>query len=172
MVSKSKKKAGVKKAPRTSTNRAARKAAKKSSTKKKAAKSTAKAKKKAPARKTAKKAPKKKATKKVSKNRTAAVEDSDETTLTLDDLADVDDLVADATPKSVATAPKSKKRGTQTPTVPRSVKPTPKIADLEMNPDVLEFIEAVDKYRQEYCRPFPTWTEVFYLLRELGYTKR
>ena len=87
--------------------------------------------------------------------------------LALDDLVEVDELVADARPKVV---PK-KSRTPQTPTAPRSVKPPPKGTNLEMSAEILEFVDAIDAYRQENCRPFPTWTEVFSILKRLGYSK-
>ncbi len=37
--------------------------------------------------------------------------------------------------------------------------------------EILEFVDAIDAYRQENSRPFPTWTEVFSILKRLGYTK-
>jgi hypothetical protein len=41
----------------------------------------------------------------------------------------------------------------------------------ELSPDVLEFIGALDAYRDKYSRPFPTWSEVFGVLMSLGYRK-
>ena len=43
--------------------------------------------------------------------------------------------------------------------------------DLEVDPDVLELIAAIDKYKKSHNRPFPSWSEVLYVLRKLGYTK-
>ncbi len=37
--------------------------------------------------------------------------------------------------------------------------------------ETLEFIRAIDEYRRMKNRPFPTWTEVFGILRSLGYRK-
>ncbi len=81
----------------------------------------------------------------------------------------LDESVTDAPP-----GPQGKNSGVrkpQTPTAPRSVKPPPKSADVEMGAEVLEFVAAIDAYRQENCRPFPTWTEVFSILKKLGYAK-
>jgi hypothetical protein len=36
----------------------------------------------------------------------------------------------------------------------------------------IEFTEAMERYRQESRRPFPTWSEVLEVLRSLGYSKR
>ena len=85
------------------------------------------------------------------------------------DASDLDDLLADEPPK--AKPKKAKKRGPQTPTVPRAVKPKPKIAALDIDSEILAFIDAIDKYKQAYCRPFPNWTEIFYILKKLGYRK-
>ena len=35
----------------------------------------------------------------------------------------------------------------------------------------IEFTEAIERYRQENRRPFPTWSEVLEVLRALGYRK-
>lgn len=43
--------------------------------------------------------------------------------------------------------------------------------DLEVDPDVLELITAIDRYKKSNNRPFPSWSEVLYILRKLGYTK-
>ena len=48
----------------------------------------------------------------------------------------------------------------------------PALPDLEIDPDVLEFIAAIDRFKKEQVRPFPTWSEILHILRELGYRKR
>jgi hypothetical protein len=92
------------------------------------------------------------------------------------DLDEVEDLLEAKAPKARASARKptkkaAKKTGPSTPTVPRAVKPVPRVADAELGPELLEFIDAVDKYRQKYSRPFPTWREVFYIFIQLGYER-
>jgi len=42
---------------------------------------------------------------------------------------------------------------------------------LEVDDDVLEFIEALDRFKKDHARPFPSWSEVLFVLRELGYHK-
>ncbi len=42
-----------------------------------------------------------------------------------------------------------------------------KIYDL----DDLEFLNAIERYKREQERPFPTWTEVLWVLKGLGYKK-
>jgi hypothetical protein len=34
-----------------------------------------------------------------------------------------------------------------------------------------EFIAAIDTYKRENRRPFPTWSEVFVVFTKLGYTR-
>ncbi len=43
--------------------------------------------------------------------------------------------------------------------------------NLEIDPEVLEFIEAIDKYKKKHNRPFPSWSEVLYVFRKLGYKR-
>ena len=46
-----------------------------------------------------------------------------------------------------------------------------RINEYVLEPDVLEFINAVNEYKSVNQRPFPTWTEVFKILISLGYRK-
>lgn len=46
-----------------------------------------------------------------------------------------------------------------------------RIEDGELTLEEIEFIRAVDKYKRKYNRPFPTWTEVMAIVKELGYVK-
>lgn len=41
----------------------------------------------------------------------------------------------------------------------------------EVDHEVLEFIRALDDYRKAMGRPFPSWSEVLHVLRQLGYRK-
>lgn len=41
----------------------------------------------------------------------------------------------------------------------------------EVDADVLEFIEAVDRFKKQHGRPFPSWSEVLLILRQLGYRR-
>ena len=45
------------------------------------------------------------------------------------------------------------------------------INEYPLEPDELEFINAINAYRQRYGRPFPTWSEVLHVLKFLGYRK-
>lgn len=179
-----KKSSASKKANAKAGKQTARKAGKSSNKRTTSSKATAK---KSTAKKsTAKKASAKKATaKKTTANKSTArkankptadqrlqndAPEPEEVLLVLDDLTDVDDLVADPRGTGPA-AKKAKNRSPMTPSAPRSVKPPPKHADLEMSAEILEFVDAIDAYRQENSRPFPTWTEVFHVLSQLGYVK-
>jgi hypothetical protein len=58
-----------------------------------------------------------------------------------------------------------------------AARPKPKMrsgpppVDLEVDPDVLEFIRAIDDYRAAHDRPFPSWSEVLYVLKRMGYRR-
>ena len=41
----------------------------------------------------------------------------------------------------------------------------------EMNDEQFDFLMAIDRYKKENQRPFPTWTEVLEIIRALGYRK-
>lgn len=41
----------------------------------------------------------------------------------------------------------------------------------EITGDLLEFVMAMDEYKRQNNRPFPTWSEVFELIHYLGYRK-
>ncbi len=41
----------------------------------------------------------------------------------------------------------------------------------EMSDELLEFVLAVDEYKRKNNRPFPTWSEVYEIIRYLGYRK-
>lgn len=41
----------------------------------------------------------------------------------------------------------------------------------EIDADVLEFIEAIDRFKKMHARPFPSWSEVLRVVRELGYRR-
>jgi len=41
----------------------------------------------------------------------------------------------------------------------------------EMADELLEFVLAIDDYKRVNARPFPSWSEVFEVIRYLGYRK-
>lgn len=40
-----------------------------------------------------------------------------------------------------------------------------------MGGELLEFVMAIDEYKRANSRPFPSWSEVFEVIRYLGYRK-
>ena len=51
----------------------------------------------------------------------------------------------------------------------RMVDPT--TCEREYTDDEIMFMKAMDQYKRDNCRPFPTWSEVLEVLRALGYRK-
>ena len=45
------------------------------------------------------------------------------------------------------------------------------INEYPLDADELEFINAVNAYKKQHGRPFPTWSEILHVLRALGYRK-
>ena len=37
--------------------------------------------------------------------------------------------------------------------------------------ELMEFVSAIDEYKRQNQRPFPTWSEVLQVLKSLGYRK-
>ena len=80
------------------------------------------------------------------------------------------------TTKAVAEgAEKAKKKAAKKKKKAKKVAPKP--APLSTKPDqmpgdVLEFIQAIDDYKRVEGRPFPTWSEVLDIVKELGYERK
>jgi hypothetical protein len=47
----------------------------------------------------------------------------------------------------------------------------PTTCERDYNDDETEFMKAMDRYKRENRRPFPTWSEVLEVLRALGYRR-
>lgn len=47
----------------------------------------------------------------------------------------------------------------------------PTTCERDYNVDETDFMKAMDRYKRENRRPFPTWSEVLEVLRSLGYRK-
>lgn len=47
----------------------------------------------------------------------------------------------------------------------------PTTCERDYTPEEIEFMNAMDRYRREANRPFPTWSEVLEVLKCLGYRK-
>lgn len=41
----------------------------------------------------------------------------------------------------------------------------------EMDGDLLEFVKAIDHYKREHRRQFPSWGEVLHVLKSLGFKR-
>jgi hypothetical protein len=51
----------------------------------------------------------------------------------------------------------------------RQIDPT--TCERDYNNDEIDFMRAMDQYKRENRRPFPTWSEVLEVLRAMGYRK-
>jgi hypothetical protein len=51
----------------------------------------------------------------------------------------------------------------------RQIDPT--TCERDYNTEEIEFMKAMDQYKRENRRPFPTWSEVLEVLRAMGYRK-
>lgn len=47
----------------------------------------------------------------------------------------------------------------------------PTTCERDYNDDETDFMKAMDRYKRENRRPFPTWSEVLEVMRSLGYRK-
>lgn len=50
--------------------------------------------------------------------------------------------------------------------------PNPTTSDREYSPDEVEFMTAIEAYKNKTGRKFPTWCEVLAVLKGLGYSKQ
>lgn len=41
----------------------------------------------------------------------------------------------------------------------------------QMDAELLEFIQAIDDYKRTEGRPFPTWSEILEIVKDLGYER-
>jgi len=41
----------------------------------------------------------------------------------------------------------------------------------DITPDELEFLMAMERFQRKYHRRYPTWREILFVLRSLGYRK-
>ncbi len=73
--------------------------------------------------------------------------------------------VSEGTEKAKLKAAKKKGKKVEVKPAPLTTKPD------QMPKDVLEFIQAVDDYKRLEGRPFPTWSEVLEIVKELGYER-
>jgi hypothetical protein len=71
----------------------------------------------------------------------------------------------------MASASNRRPRPVKAPTPARRATATPAVDAGEVDAEVLEFIAALDRYKQQHRRPFPGWSEVLLVLKQLGYRK-
>jgi len=71
-------------------------------------------------------------------------------------------VAADRRAKNAAEARKNSERR-------RLIDPT--TCERDYNDDETEFMKAMDRYKRDNRRPFPTWSEVLEVMRALGYRK-
>ncbi len=46
-----------------------------------------------------------------------------------------------------------------------------RINEYVLDPDVLEFINAVNEFKSVQQKPFPTWSDIFEIFKSLGYRR-
>ena len=46
-----------------------------------------------------------------------------------------------------------------------------RIENGELTLEEVEFLRAIDRYKRKYNRPFPTYSEILLVIKQLGYTK-
>jgi len=46
-----------------------------------------------------------------------------------------------------------------------------RIEEGELTLEEIEFVRAIDRYKRKFNRPFPTWSEILAIVKELGYTR-
>ena len=46
-----------------------------------------------------------------------------------------------------------------------------RINEYPMNPEVLEFINAINEFKTVQQKPFPTWSDIFGIFTDLGYKR-
>ncbi len=46
-----------------------------------------------------------------------------------------------------------------------------RINEYPMSDEELDFIKAVNEYKQRYNKPFPTWSEILHILKSIGYER-
>ncbi len=73
-------------------------------------------------------------------------------------------------------SPASTQKPKRSKTKPEQAEPVAERAAGPVNPDsmsaeVIEFITAVDEYKRKRGRPFPSWSEILEVVKQLGYRK-
>ncbi|MGL4462907.1 MAG: hypothetical protein ACRC1K_12225 [Planctomycetia bacterium] len=88
----------------------------------------------------------------------------------VDEVADIDRRAgADRRKRNVPVAVDRRKGERRSGERRRQIDPT--TCERDYDPEEIEFMRAMDEYKREYCRPFPTWSEVLEVLKSLGYRR-
>ena len=61
--------------------------------------------------------------------------------------------------------------GTRTRSALRRRQIDPTTCERDYNNEEIEFMKAIEQYKKEFSRPFPTWSEVLEVLKSIGYRK-
>lgn len=82
---------------------------------------------------------------------------------------------AAALPAKARPAPRAERPQTPSAGVPKAaasrVEPNETSVAGELSTEVMEFINAIDEYKRQRRRPFPNWSEIFEIVKALGYNK-
>ncbi len=73
--------------------------------------------------------------------------------------------------RNIPVAVERRKTGTDRRKVERRRQVDPTTCERDYTDDEIAFMKAMDQYKRDNRRPFPTWSEVLEVLRALGYRK-
>jgi hypothetical protein len=94
---------------------------------------------------------------------------SDETPLPK--VAETERRSADRRKRNIPVAQERRKEGTERRKGERRRQVDPTTCERDYTDDEIAFMKAMDQYKRDNRRPFPTWSEVLEVLRALGYRK-
>src|SRR6202161_3524561 len=73
--------------------------------------------------------------------------------------------------RNIPVAIERRKAGTERRKVERRRQVDPTTCERDYNDEEISFMKAMDQYKRDNRRPFPTWSEVLEVLHSLGYRK-
>lgn len=73
--------------------------------------------------------------------------------------------------RNIPVAVERRKTGAERRKVERRRQVDPTTCERDYSDDEISFMKAMDQYKRDNRRPFPTWSEVLEVLRALGYRK-
>jgi hypothetical protein len=85
--------------------------------------------------------------------------------------ADTKSRPSDRRKRNIPVAVDRRKPGTERKKVERRRQVDPTTCERDYTDDEIDFMKAMDQYKRDNRRPFPTWSEVLEVLRALGYRK-